>query len=409
AGGAGGTEEAEGASPLSAAARTEVAPERDFRFCTEVLVRGPALPAPHAARAAVRPLGGSIVVLNTGSALKVHVHTDTPDRLFALAREWGIVEATKAEDMQAQHRGLTRAAPRIAIVVDSSCDLPEGLPAHHGITVVPLQVVAGTRTYLDGVDLRPGEVYQLMRRTREPLTTSQPAPGAFLQAFKHARTDASEILCIVLGAALSGTFTSAQAAARAAGGDGIAVVDSRSASLGLGLLALRAAELVEQGLSLAAIVAELNRVRGRAAGLFTVDRFENLLRSGRVSRGKAWLGRVLDVKPILEIDTAGRVVPLDRVRGRAAALPRVLKHLDRRLTPRPHRLRLGVVHADAADVAERVRETLVRRYQPFECLVGPVTAAVGVHAGPGAWGVFYQVEDQEPAVGGNQTPANSLL
>jgi DegV family protein with EDD domain len=141
----------------------------------------------------------------------------------------------------------------------------------------------------------------------------------------------------------------------------------------------------------------LTRIRDQSGGLFTVDTFENLLRSGRVGRGRAWLGTLLDVKPILEVTPDGRVAPLDRVRGREALLPRVLRHLDRRLTPRPRELRVGIVHAHAPDVAARLRDDIQARFAPKDCLVSDVTAALGVHAGPGAWGIFYQVEDQSPS------------
>jgi DegV family protein with EDD domain len=127
----------------------------------------------------------------------------------------------------------------------------------------------------------------------------------------------------------------------------------------------------------------------------TVDRYDNLLRSGRVSRGKAWLAGVLDVKPILSIDQSGRVVPIDRVRGRDNLVPRVLSLVERQLTPRPAAVRFGVVHADAPDVAERVRTALVAAYQPRDCMVALATGVLGTHVGPGAWAVFYQVEDAE--------------
>ncbi|MEJ2238944.1 MAG: DegV family protein [Gemmatimonadales bacterium] len=134
-------------------------------------------------------------------------------------------------------------------------------------------------------------------------------------------------------------------------------------------------------------------MRDQSGGFFTVDVFDNLLRSGRVSRGRAWLGGLLDIKPILEVNREGRVVPLDRVRGREHLVPRVLRHLDQRLTPRPSSLRLGIAHAGAHAVAERLKADLETRYRPRTCVVSPVTAAIGVHVGPGAWGVFYQIED----------------
>jgi DegV family protein with EDD domain len=164
----------------------------------------------------------------------------------------------------------------------------------------------------------------------------------------------------------------------------------------MGMLALRGAELIEEGWDAEAIAAELSRVRDQSGGFFTVDTFDNLLRSGRVGRGRAWLGTLLDVKPILEVGQDGRVIPLDRVRGRDALIPRVLRHLERRLTPRPERFRIGIVHANDPEVAERLRVDVLARFSPRDCLVSEVTSALGVHVGPGAWGVFFQIEDPAP-------------
>jgi DegV family protein with EDD domain len=408
-------------SARTAAARAAVAAEQDFRFCTEVLVRADRLPAAPTVRAALRPLGGSIVVLHTGHSLKLHIHTDVPEQVFELAGRWGTIEARKAEDVRAQHRALAAGTRKpVAIVVDSSCDLPDEILDRHGIEVVPLQVLDGDRSYQDRVELDPAGVFALMARPGATLTTSQPAPGAFARAMADARASAAQVLCLTLSSAVSGTYNSAMTAAKSLGTGNVTVVDSRAASLGLGLLAVRAAELAANGWTLERMVTELIRIRNQSGGLFTVDRFDQLLKSGRVSRGRALLGTLLNVKPILEIDQGGRVVPIDRVRGRQAVLPRVLRILDRRLTPRPARLRLGVAHGDAEVLALRVREELVRRYQPRECLVVPIATPIAVHAGAGAWGVFYQVEDEEgpeptdqdgatPSRKGNYSSANSLL
>lgn len=371
----------------------EVAAERDYQYCTEVLVRGTGFPPTTEVRSALRELGESIVVLAHEDLLKVHVHTDTPDLVFELGRRWGTIEASKADDMREQHQALHGSRRRVAIVADSSCDLPDEVIDRHGIIVVPLQIIEGETVYLDRVQFRGPELYDRMRRLGKQISTSQPTPGSLRASFEDAREVADETIGIFVGGKLSGTLGSAQAAVETGGLTGIRLVDSRSASFGVGLLALRAAELAEAGWSAQDIACEIERIRDRSGALITVDTFENLLRSGRVSRGRAWLGSLLDFKPILEVNRDGRVIPLDRVRGRAALLDRTLEHLDQRLTPRPHSLRLAVAHADAPDVAERLHEELVRRYAPRDCLVNHVTAALGVHVGPGAWGVFYQIED----------------
>jgi DegV family protein with EDD domain len=384
------------AADLAPAALVEVAAERDFQYCTEVLVRGEQLPSANEVRTAMHAFGGSIVVAVIADILKLHVHTDTPDAVFTYVARWGRVESSKADDMRAQHRRLAHVERRpVVVVTDSSADLPDGVLDRHHIALVPLQVMFGNETFRDRVELRPDEFYRRLRTARELPTTSQPAPAEFVRIFRDAREQADEVVAVLLSGTLSGTLQSAQAAVRAAGLTGIHLVDSLTASLGLGLLALRGAELAESGWSGGDIARELRRVRQRSGMFVTVDRYDNLLRSGRVSRGKAWLAGVLDVKPILSIDLSGRVVPIDRVRGRDNVVPRVLSLVERQLTPRPAAVRFGVAHADAPEIAERIRTALVAAYQPRDCVVAMATGVLGTHVGPGAWAVFYQVEDAE--------------
>jgi fatty acid kinase/fatty acid kinase fatty acid binding subunit len=377
------------------AAMIDVAGERDFQFCTEVLVRGDQLPPANEVRAALHAFGGSTVVAVIGDILKIHVHTDTPDAVFSYAARWGRVDTAKAQDMRAQHRRLAHSDRRaVAVVTDSSADLPDAVLDRHRIALVPLQVMFGNATFRDRVELKPEEFYRRLRQTSQLPTTSQPAPADFIQAFRNARQEADEAVAVLLGSGLSGTFNAAQAAVRAGGLQGVHLVDSRSASFGVGLLALRGAELAESGWSGERIARELIRIRAQSGMLLTVDQYDNLLRSGRISRGKAWLAGMLDVKPILSLDQEGRVIPVERVRGREQVEARVLALLEQRLTPKPRLVRFGIAHADAPAVAQRIRTAIVDRYRPRDCFVALATGVLGTHVGPGAWGIFYQVEDE---------------
>jgi hypothetical protein len=385
-----------GAAP---AALVEVAEERDYQYCTEVLVRGDTLPPANEVRAVLHTLGGSVVVLTTGDILKIHVHSDTPDAVFAAAARWGKVTATKAEDVRLQHQALQHEPRRaVAIVTDSAADLPDPVLDRHQIAMIPLQVVVDGQVYADRVELRPEQFYRRLRDARELPTTSQPAPGDFIRTFRSAASQADAVVAVLVSGTLSGTFRAGIAAARAAGLSQVHLVDSRSASLGTGLLALRGAELAEAGWAALEITRELARIRDQSGLILTVDTYDNLLRSGRVSRGKAWLGGLLDVKPILEVDLAGGLIPVGRARGREAVLRRVLSLVDERLTPRPRAVRFGVVHAEAPEVAERVRTALLAAYQPKDCFVSLATGVLGTHVGPGAWAICYQVEDPPAAV-----------
>ncbi len=384
------------------AALVDVDEDQDYQFCTEVLVRGEQLPSANEVRSALHAFGGSIQVVVAGDVLKAHVHTDTPDDVFSYAARWGRVESTKAEDMRAQHRDLVAGATHaphlerraVAIVADSSADLPDSVLDHHRIALVPLQVTFGDDTFRDRVELKADEFYRRLRMSQALPTTSQPTPADFHRVFTDARHEAEEVVAVVLSSGLSGTYGGAQIALRAGNLDRVYLVDSRSASLGAGMLALRGAELAAEGWRGADIARELERIRDQSGMFLTVDRLDNLLRSGRVSRGKAWLAGLLDLKPILSLDVEGRITPVDRVRGRDQVVQRVLALLDKRLTPRPKMIRFGIAHADAPDVAEHLRQALTATYgSSREGFVTLATGVLGAHVGPGAWGVFYQVED----------------
>jgi DegV family protein with EDD domain len=383
---------------LAPAAMADVAAERDFHFCTEVLVRGEQLPPSNEVRQAMHAFGGSIVVASVSDILKIHVHTDTPDAVFTYAARWGQVVHTKADDMRAQHRHLAHPERKpVAVVVDTSSDLSDAVLDRHHMTLVPMQIIFGDEVKRDRLELRTDEFYRRLRTSKELPSTSQPTPGDFVRAYRDARAMADEAVTLLVSAGLSGTYQSGLAALKAAGLDGVHVVNTRTASLGLGMLALRAAELAESGWRGPAIVQEVERIRNQSGMFLTVDTYDNLLRSGRVSRGKAWLAGILDVKPILTFTPDGRIVPVDRVRGRELVVPRMLALVEKELTPRPKVIRFGIAHADAPEVAERVRTALVAAYRPKDVFVSLANGVIGTHVGPGAWAVFYQVEDGAPA------------
>jgi len=378
-------------SSSNAAAQTDVESDRDYRYCAELMIRSASLPDPAEVRKALRAHGGSIVVLSTGDLLKAHVHTDAPDAVFQLASTWGTLESTKADDMRAQHQALQTRRP-IAFVSDTACDLPDELVLQYDIGLAPMQLIVGERSYRDRLELTAGEFFRRMRAGLDA-STSQPAPQAFTDAYRDAARTGDRVLAVVVSSALSGTHANAEAAARRFDPGRVTVIDSRSASLGEGLLVVRGVELAAAGWQPDAIVRELQRVRAQSGGFFTVDNFERLVRSGRVGRGRAWIGTKFNLKPVMALTMEGKIEPVARARGGAGARKRLLELLDRALTPRPRALRLGVAHGDIPEFAEALRAELVARYRPMQCLVTPITPVIAAHAGLGAWGVFYQNED----------------
>lgn len=394
--------------PLAAGTAEYPAESERYRYCTEALVRGAALPPAESVRGELRERGDSMVVIRTGELLKVHIHTDEPEGVFDYLRTLGRLAAHKAEDMRAQHAAAAVAASGhlqlvrrpVVVVTDSAADLPLDTVRQHGIHVVPLNLIFGSQSLRDGVDISAREFAARLREGAHP-TTSQPTPAAFLDAYSRAAGDGNAIVVVTLGSTLSGTFASAEAAARrwrAEGGgeDSVPVrlVDSLGASLTQGMLALRAAELAEDGWTPERIAPELARVRRQSGILFTLETYDRLIASGRVGRARALLGTLLSIRPILGIDTEGQVVPLARVRGARNVLPRAMEILEAAIPAGVRRLKLGVIHVAAPEMADEVAAELRSRFgADRDLFISPATPVIATHTGPGTWGVAYQVED----------------
>jgi DegV family protein with EDD domain len=273
-----------------------------------------------------------------------------------------------------------------AIVLDSTADFPEAQIRFPNMRVVPLYVRFGEESFRDYVELDPHDFYTRLRTAPELPTTSQPTPQDFLTVY-HALSAYERIYSLHISSHLSGTFQSATIAA-ADEGDRIRLVDTESASVGIGMLALAIQELLARGTTDDEVEALCRRYRERAAILFTVDTLEFLAKGGRIGRGKALMGSLLNVKPILAIE-GGEVHPVTRARGRAKAFEEFRKRFEEATTDGPG-LSVGIAHAEADEAVRQLQEiVLAARPRAEVKLVTSLGAVVGTHAGPGTVGFFW--------------------
>ena len=273
-----------------------------------------------------------------------------------------------------------------AVVLDSTADFPDAQIRFPNMRVVPLYVRFGEESFRDYVELDPHDFYERLRGAPELPTTSQPTPQDFLSTY-HALSGYERIYSLHISAKLSGTFQSASLAA-AEEGDRIRVVDTESASVGIGMLALAIQDLLGGGTSDEEVEALVAQHRERAGILFTVDTLEFLAKGGRIGRARALMGSLLNVKPILAIE-GGEVVPLTRARGRAKAFEEFRRRFEAATTDGPG-LGIGIAHAEAQEAVEELRAiVLASRPQAEVKLVTSLGAVVGTHAGPGTIGFFW--------------------
>jgi len=281
-----------------------------------------------------------------------------------------------------------------AIVLDSTADFPDAPERFENVRVVPLYVRFGDESFRDYVDIQPDEFYARLESAPSPPTTSQPTPADFLAAYEKLAPRYERILSLQISSTLSGTFASAQLAAEQLGGDRVRVVDTRTVSASLSLLALAVRRRLERGTTDEEIDALVERYGREHRLLFTVNTLDYLARGGRIGRAAALAGNLLNVKPILTIRD-GEVVPLKRVRGNAKAYAEFRSLFVETSSDSP-RLKVGIAHA-AAPERMRALEELVARERPHAQVEIATTlgAVVGTHAGPGTVGFFW-FEDEAP-------------
>lgn len=274
----------------------------------------------------------------------------------------------------------------VVVVTDSSARLPAEAIAEWGIRVVPLHVLLDGLDLRDGVDEVPADLYQ-----RQAVSTAGASPAELASVYRSALADSDEagVVAVHLSTALSSTIGAAEHAARQFG-DAVRVVDSRSAGMGTGFVAMAAARAARDGTDLDGVATAARLAATRVHAFIVVQRLENLRRSGRIGAAAKWLGTALAVKPVLRID-GGNLVLAQRVRTASKAIAAMVEQVLEAVGER--RAELAVQHVDDPAGADDVAATLASALPACGSIVvtdlGPV---LGVHLGPGALGVVVALE-----------------
>ncbi len=273
----------------------------------------------------------------------------------------------------------------VAVVTDSTAYLPAEVADREGIGVVPLHVVLGRRTGVEGLQVSPADVAAALSERRVEVSTSRPTPAEFAEAYRATRR--SCVVSVHLSAALSGTHDAAVLAGREVASEGIEVrvVDSRSIAMGLGFAVLSAAARAREGADAEAVEQAAVEAAGRTTCLLYVDTLEHLRRGGRIGAASALLGTALAVKPLLHV-VDGRIAPREKVRTASRALARMVDLAVEAAGDGP--ADVAVHHLAAAERAAGLASALRERVPGLaELHVSEVGAVVGAHVGPGALAV----------------------
>lgn len=277
----------------------------------------------------------------------------------------------------------------VAVVTDSGANLPKHLKEQLDITVIPLWLRMAGTLLRDEVEISAQAFYERMRAGEGPPSTSQPSVGEFLEVYGRLAKKAQGILSIHLPARLSGTLSSAQAAASQLASFPIRIIDSGSACMGQGFAVLEAARLAAKGTSLEEVASTVERMLPRIQLLAVLDTLEYIVRGGRL-KVAANLMRPLLRTRVLVLLQAGQLRLLRLAHTRAKALAALMREMAARVGSAP--IHVAILQADARERAARLRQEITERFQCVEVYTTGLTPVLGAHSGPGVLGVAFYPE-----------------
>jgi uncharacterized protein len=351
-----------------------------FRYCTEALLAGELLDRELIQRA-IGSLGESLVVAGGGTHMRVHLHTNQPALFRSALEEFGTLESFKVDDMVLQQ--ATARASTLALVTDSTFDLPEAAQLRFGTVMVPLTVTIGGRTYLDRVELGSGDFYRLVRETGELPRTSQPNRADFRRVYEALLEDHEGVVSIHLSKRVSGTYQAALGAATDVDASRVRVVDARHLSVGLGLVVEAAGEAIQAGESLDGVVAAAEAAARNTRVYGATPSLDFAVKGGRVNSKVAYMAGLIRLRPVILFDEEGGV----HANGGHLGYARTIRGIARRAAEfadgRP--ARVAITHADSPESAAYLLQQLHRRFgQQQDIPMMESGAVLSTHTGLGA-------------------------
>jgi len=284
----------------------------------------------------------------------------------------------------------------IKIIADSASDLPKDFFTQDHVELFPLKVLFGETEYEDMVTIDSTTVYNSMREG-QVVKTSQASPNTMKELFTQIAEKGQTAIYIAFSSELSGTYQTAvlmqQEVMEEHPNLDLTIIDSKCASLGLGLVVKQAAELAANGASKEDILANIDYDISHMEHVFTVDNLDYLARGGRVSKASAFVGGLLNIKPLLHMED-GKLIPLEKIRGRKKVLRRMLEVMKERNGFTAKGQRVGISHGDDELTAIALQEMIQESSDCSNFTITTIGSAVGAHAGPGTIALFFLNDDK---------------
>jgi DegV family protein with EDD domain len=360
------------------------------RYCAEALLQGENMDLDEI-RSLVPTFGDSAIVAGSEEKLRFHVHTNSPADLFFRLKDYGAVVQLKVDDMRKQYEVSHNRKWNTALVTDSSCDLPQEFIDEHQIQVIPFSLSFGQTQFLDKLTITPDQFYTLLKTRREHPKSAQAGLALLQNLFSYLSTFYESILVFNISDKLSGACSFSRQAAEKFKDKKISVIDSKQLSASLGLIVMRAAEALSQGMTHDDIAQKAEEWIAKTSVWVDIATLKYLVRGGRVSPMKGLLARLLNLKPIITLDKEGKAVSFGKSFSRKGNMKRILRILEK-INAQERIWRYAVVHAQNLPRAQAYAEKLNGLLGKPPAYIMDVSPVIGVHNGIGVVGIAVMSE-----------------
>jgi len=353
----------------------------EHRYCTEAVIKSEGLDKKKLALI-LGALGSSLLIAGAGGLFKIHIHTNWPHKVFEALKEKGTILKQKIDDMIEMN--LKARKKKFGVVVDSTADIPLDIAQEFGINIIPLQLIMNGKTYLEGIDIDKKQVLELLVEGKTRLSTSQPDPISIERTIKEALSKHEKIMIVTLSSQLSGTFNAVRIVASKY--PNVYLFDGKMASLGTTLLALRALEKFEEGYDIENILEYLRKVQKKSLFILTLKTVKYLMKSGRISNLKGGIAELMQIKPIITVNSEGKLETIGTALGEEKAFKKIVKIAKERLNPF-QTYDFGIAYVGKSEFVERLEAFVRSEFSVRKLIVNEAGPLLSLHVGPGAYGL----------------------
>lgn len=364
----------------------------EHRYCTEAMFTGENIDL-KMIKEKLKDQGDSLIVAGNNTKARIHVHTNTPEKIFQILRQEGNIIQQKVDDMKRQYQAAFDRKYNIALVTDSIADLPEEIMDKYQIHLLPLNLVMEGTSYLDKRTMTAEIFYDILDDLEEYPSSAQPSPKVIEHLYSSLLENYDEILVISVAKEQSGTNNLFQQAAKkmARSGKRIQVIDSKQNSGAEGLLVMKAAEMIHNGESFDNIIQEIEFLRDRTQILVSVNTLKYMVRSGRLSKAGGVLGKLINLKPVVSLDEKGAGSIADMAFSINSNTKKIMNRMER-YNENNKITRYAIVHANNPVRAEEYRRKCVEILKCEPEYIMNISTIVGISAGVGSVAVAYMSE-----------------